>query len=122
MMLLRWIGAQTRHNLSSMQQSLEMARIFKSLSDPMRIDIIRALCSHPEGMHVGKLGEVLAASGRPVSSLSFHIKELRLTGLLQAEKSGRHILCRLNCELLESVKIRLTDILGGEWPLGEKPE
>lgn len=102
-----------------MQQSLEMARIFKSLSDPMRIDIIRALCSHPEGMHVGKLGEELAASGRPVSSLSFHIKELRLAGLLHAEKSGRHILCRLNLELLESVHKRVADVMAGEWPLSK---
>jgi ArsR family transcriptional regulator len=84
-----------------------LAAIFRALSDPTRLRIFELLrccdrevaiddsgqCCPAGGLSVG---EVCCRFGQKMSTLSFHLKELRLAGLIQTEKRGRFIYCRVN--------------------------
>ena len=81
--------------------------MFKALGDPTRLRIFEYLCScHPEVV-VDDGGSVRSIIGPTVgavcchlngeeagrSNVSFHLKELRLAGLISMEKRGKHIVC-----------------------------
>ena len=78
-----------------MDDTEQLARIFKALSDPNRLAILRRLreCCGPgcclpdeeEGSTVSALAERL---GLAVSTVSFHLDKLRNAGLITCEKQG----------------------------------
>ena len=80
-----------------------MAEIFKALSNPNRLRLFLRLvsccgpgaeCWAEDGMSacVGELGRNL---GVGPSTVSHHIKELRQAGLIQMERRGKHVECRV---------------------------
>jgi len=81
------------------------ASIFKALSHPQRLRIFLKLAGHclPEGRCetslegmrccVGDLGKDL---GLAASTVSHHIKELRSSGLMEVERRGQKIECRIS--------------------------
>lgn len=95
-----------------------LALMFKALGDPTRLGIFQMLrcCSDAgEGVEVDEegqcrpagslsVGEVCCRIGGSMSTISHHLKELRLAGLIRMEKRGRWIYCSVNPEAL--VKIR----------------
>jgi ArsR family transcriptional regulator, arsenate/arsenite/antimonite-responsive transcriptional repressor len=92
-----------------------LAAIFKALGDPTRLRIFEMLrccdreaaidesggCCPTAGLTVG---EVCCRFGQSMSTLSFHLKELRLAGLLRTEKRGRFIYCSMNPTALALVR------------------
>lgn len=64
----------------------QRAEIFKCLSDPSRLQLIRLLYKNGKKMSCSELGENLNLS---LSTVSYHFKALRLAGLTNTTKDGR---------------------------------
>ncbi len=95
-----------------------LALIFKALGDPTRLGIFEMLrcCSEAGGgvevdeegqvRPAGSLsvGEVCCRIGGSMSTISHHLKELRLAGLIRMEKRGRWIYCSVNPDALVCIR------------------
>lgn len=95
-----------------------LAAMFKALGDPTRLEIFQMLrgCSGGgRGVEVDEegqvrpagslsVGEVCCRIGGSGSTISHHLKELRLAGLIRMEKRGRWIYCSVNPEALEQIQ------------------
>jgi len=75
----------------------EMARYFHALRDVLRLRILVALASNKE-MTVTELARALHVS-QPL--VSFHLRPLRLLGLVQVRRAGREVYCFLNLPEIE---------------------
>ena len=72
-----------------------------ALAQGMRLRIFRTLVgSGPAGLTPGSLSAQLDV---PASTLSFHLKELMLAGLVSQERSGRHLIYRPSLEHMNSL-------------------
>lgn len=85
------------------------ARQFKALADPTRLRILAFLrecgqrvmlecdgtCRIASGPAVG---EVCCQFEQAPSTVSHHLKELRTAGLIQMQRSGKHVYCAVNEE------------------------
>ena len=78
--------AQPAHDLR------EMARYFYTLKDVLRLRILVTLAGSGE-MTVTELAWVLRIS-QPL--VSFHLRPLRLLGLIQVRRAGREVYCSVN--------------------------
>ncbi|NMC39598.1 MAG: helix-turn-helix transcriptional regulator [Bacteroidales bacterium] len=87
---------------------LEMARIAKALSHPVRIYIIRKLIKMDACCYSGDLVEELPV-GR--STLSQHLKELKYAGLIQGEINPPFIKYCINRENWEKAKALLSELI-----------
>ena len=90
----------------------ELAAMFKALGDPTRLDIFKFLRECCEPVTVEENGDIRACCGPTVgevccnvtgaekitSRVSFHLKELRLAGLITVERRGKNQICGLNPE------------------------
>jgi ArsR family transcriptional regulator len=88
----------------------ELALMFKALGDPTRLGIfqtLRSCAAGEEGVAVGdtgecrpagslSVGEVCCRFGGSMSTISHHLRELRLAALIRTEKRGRWIYCSVN--------------------------
>ena len=92
-----------------------LAAIFKALGDPTRLRMFELLrcCDREVAIDdagqccpAGALsvGEVCCRFDQRMSTVSFHLKELRLAGLIQTEKRGRYIFCRVNPAALALIR------------------
>ena len=92
-----------------------LSGIFKALGDPTRMRIFETLrCCDAEveideagqcrPAHSLTVGEVCCRFGGSMSTISHHLKELRLAGLIRMEKRGRWIYCSVNPESLELIR------------------
>ena len=100
-----------------------LAGVFKALGDPTRLGIFQALrccAAQPCGMQADgvevdeegqvrpsgslSVGEVCCRIGGSNSTISHHLKELRLAGLIRMEKRGRWIYCSINPEALRLIR------------------
>ena len=88
-------------------QEEALAAAFKALGDPTRLRILEFLRCCPEGAEIDEagqcrpsralsVGEVCCRLDQSMSTVSFHLKELRLAGLIRTEKRGRSIYCSIN--------------------------
>tara|TARA_B100000609_G_C17221517_1_gene440403 strand:- start:7282 stop:8025 length:744 start_codon:yes stop_codon:yes gene_type:complete len=82
-----------RKYASMYKANIEPTEIFKALSDKTRLRILKILVSLPR--EEACLCELTEALQEPESNVSRHLKALRHSGLLQAEKEGRWIYHRL---------------------------
>ena len=90
---------------SQSNETERLAAMFKALSNPQRLRLFIRLmtccpvgecpCVSPAGMRrcVGDLGKDL---GVAASTVSHHLKELRVAGLMQVERRGKMIECWVN--------------------------
>lgn len=71
----------------------DMASVFKALSNPHRLRIFRALMA----AHGDRNVQEIAADccGLALSTVSHHLKELRLAGLVRCERDGQQVLCTI---------------------------
>src|SRR6266566_6941186 len=109
-------------------EQVQMAAMFKALGDPTRLRIFEILCSccdsvavdvltiensgdiHPvRGSTVGEICCRLNGAERITSTISHHLKELRLAGLITTERSGKNIICRVNHAALGELLAYLGD-------------
>jgi len=75
----------------------EMARYFYALKDILRLRILVTLAESGE-MTVTELARALHVS-QPL--VSFHLRPLRLIGLVQVRRAGREAFCSLNLDEIE---------------------
>lgn len=90
----------------------ELADIFKALSNPNRLKIMRKLmdcCSLGTTIQLDArkstayIGELGADLGIGKSTISHHIKELKRVKLILTERHGQKIQCWINPKLVNSV-------------------
>ena len=99
--------------------------MFKALGDPTRLRIFEFLRSCCVPVVVEDSGEVRPVSGPTVgevccrvtgaekitSSVSFHLKELRLAGLITVERRGKNMICGINHEAVAALAASLSAAL-----------
>ena len=106
------------------EDKFDHALMFKALGDPTRLKIFSFLqdCCCP--VAVEETGEVRPVTGPTVgevcckitgaekinSTISHHLKELRLAGLIRIERRGKNMICDVNREALTA----LTEFLKAE--------
>ena len=114
-------GIQRRMSIYQSNYLERYAEAFKALSNPNRLAIFLHLvsccppgtsCSFDEEMKkcVGDLGRGLNI-GQP--TISHHIKELRIAGLIHVEKKGKYTECWVDGETVRS----LADLLTGRFSI-----
>lgn len=77
-----------------------LIKIFKALSDPIRLKIVRILNEKDTELSCGEIGELLHMSK---STTSYHFKTLREAHLTITRKSGQNRFVRLNRETFDKV-------------------
>ncbi|MBI5969141.1 MAG: helix-turn-helix transcriptional regulator [Deltaproteobacteria bacterium] len=99
--------------MSNNEKDIERyAQIFKALSNPNRLKIFLRLVSccvpgtvwsfeSPESTYVGDLAKNLDIVP---STVSHHIKELRLAGLIKMRRSGQKIECWIDPEIVNELE------------------
>jgi len=101
-----------------------IAAMFKALGDPTRLRIFQFLrtCCCPvaveetgavrpiEGPTVGEVCCSVTGEEHITSTVSHHLKELRLAGLITMERRGKNIICGVNRDAVA----RLAEFLGEE--------
>jgi DNA-binding transcriptional ArsR family regulator len=85
----------------------ELARIgarFKLLGEPMRLKILRAVCSRPRTVN-----DIVAATGSTQANVSKHLALLAAAGILKRQKDGQCVYYGMKdrlvvklCELVHS--------------------
>jgi len=97
--------------------------MFKALGDPTRLKIFEFLLAQCCPVAVEDNGEVRPVVGPTVgevccsitgaekitSSVSFHIKELRLAGLVTVERRGKNMICGVNVDAVKAMTEYLND-------------
>ena len=74
-----------------------LARRFRALSDPTRVQILYFLnsrCQQNNQVRVSEIAEYITGSSAPSSRISFHLKELKAAGLVIVVRSGKYHLCQ----------------------------
>lgn len=91
--------------------------VFRALGDRTRLSIFEFLCSKSFPVAVSETGEVRRLEGATVgevcchitgsekfsSTISHHLRELRLAGLITAERDGKFMVCSVRREAIEAV-------------------
>jgi ArsR family transcriptional regulator, arsenate/arsenite/antimonite-responsive transcriptional repressor len=116
----------------------QLAMQFKALGDPTRLRLFRSLLdccgaiaienngdirpvSTQNSLTVGEVCCRVTGEERITSTLSAHLKELRLAGLITMEKSGRHVICAVNRESV-AVLVQFLHDTNHYTNLGEKKD
>jgi ArsR family transcriptional regulator len=94
--------------------TIELARLFKALSDPNRLKILQLLreCC-PSGCQLTETDESNTVSrladqfDLSLSTVSHHLKELRIAGLIVCEKRGQTVFCAPNEQVLRTLEAYL---------------
>lgn len=110
---------------TSQQMNASIAAMFKALGDPTRLRIYEFLrsCRCPvavddngdvhvvDGPTVGEVCCRVTGSEKISSTISFHLKELRLAGLITMERRGKHMVCGVNPDAIDVLSgfFRATD-------------
>ncbi len=89
-----------------------MARFFRVLGDPTRLQLLQLLES---GEH--SVSRLVAAVGQPQPRVSTHLACLRHCGLVTAERRGREVIYRLALGGLDQVLDRTLEVMS---PLVER--
>lgn len=85
----------------------EVVRVLAALAQASRLQIFRQLVvAGPAGMTPSQLSEAL---GLQATALSFHLKELTLTGLITQERDGRNLNYRAAFDTMNALLAYLTD-------------
>lgn len=80
--------------------------IFESLSSGVRLDVYRLLVKNAPGGLVA--GEIAAQLALPPTNLSFHLKAMTYSGLINVTSEGRYQRYRANLALMQDLIAYLT--------------
>jgi DNA-binding transcriptional ArsR family regulator len=84
--------------------------ILAALAQPTRLQILdRVADAGPDGVAAGDLARAIRC---PPSTLSFHLKELSRTGVLEARPEGRYILYALRRPALKALASYIAGLAG----------
>ena len=85
----------------TVDQAVELARVFKALGDPVRLRLLSLIASHEGGEAcVCDLSDVFELTG---PTISHHLKVLREAGLITGERRGTWVYYRVHPDALRSV-------------------
>ncbi len=86
----------------------KLVKMFKALAHPNRFrlfsDIRAAGGSSFEEGHVCFLHDVMARLKVGAPTVSFHLKELVAADLIETERQGKYVTCRVNPEAVEALR------------------
>ncbi|HUN43510.1 MAG TPA: helix-turn-helix domain-containing protein [Acetobacteraceae bacterium] len=78
-----------------------------ALAQETRLDIYRLLVqAGPEGVAAGRIGEALAL---PSATLAFHLKELKIAGLIGCTRNGRSLIYAAEYPVMNALLLFLTE-------------
>jgi len=78
-----------------------------ALAQESRLDIFRLLVqAGPQGMPAGQIGEQL---GLPSATLAFHLKELKIAGLIACTRHGRSLIYAAEYQAMNDLLLYLTE-------------
>ena len=97
-----------------MDEIRELAEVFKSLSDPTRLRLVKLLAETGGALCVNALGHRL---GVTQSAVSQHLRILKQAGLVRGERRGYFVHYSLDQDRLEQYKARLRETLGEDFVL-----
>jgi DNA-binding transcriptional ArsR family regulator len=95
-----------------MDEIEKLADIFKALSDPTRLRLIKSLTRNEGALCVNALSHML---GITQSAVSQHLRVLRQAGLVRGERRGNFVHYLLEKDVLEKYKNRIVKTLGEEF-------
>ncbi|GAA4554772.1 metalloregulator ArsR/SmtB family transcription factor [Amycolatopsis samaneae] len=82
----------------SEEQSVELAKLFKAMADPVRLRLLSLIASHAGGEAcVCDLTDAFDLTG---PTISHHLKVLRESGLITGERRGTWVYYRVHPEVL----------------------
>lgn len=94
------------------QTALQQVPILAALAQATRLEILaRVSEAGPKGVAAGELARAIRC---PASTLSFHLKELSRTGILEARPRGRFIIYALQREALGELARYIAGLAGVE--------
>jgi ArsR family transcriptional regulator len=95
-------------------QAQRQVSILAALAQPTRLQILdRVADAGPEGVAAGAIARAIRC---PASTLSFHLKELSRTGVLEARPDGRFILYSLRRPALKALALYIAGLAGTRPP------
>lgn len=100
----------------------KIAVMFKALGDPTRLHIfgfLRGCCCPVALENTGEVRPVvgptvgdicchITGADKVTSTISHHIKELRLAGLIKVDRRGKNMVCGVNREAVAALALYLT--------------
>jgi ArsR family transcriptional regulator len=92
-----------------MDEIEELSEIFKALSDPTRLRLVKLLSDHEGALCVNALARELTVTQ---SAVSQHLRVLRQTGLVKGDRRGSSVHYALDKNKLEQYKSRILETLG----------
>lgn len=85
----------------------ELAKIFKALSNPNRLELYLKILESNESKYSAGSGclvaDIIKSLNIGAPTISHHIKELSNAQLIFTEKRGKFLICRVNEELVKEV-------------------
>jgi DNA-binding transcriptional ArsR family regulator len=85
----------------------QMAKIFKALSNPNRLELyLKIAAAHEESFEAGCecfVTDIIDSLKIGAPTISHHIKELANAELIITEKRGKFLICRVNAKLVDEV-------------------
>jgi ArsR family transcriptional regulator len=79
-------------------QSVDLARLFKAMSDPVRLRLLSMIASHAGGEAC--VCDLTGAFDLTGPTISHHLKVLRESGLITGERRGTWVYYRVHPEVL----------------------
>lgn len=95
-----------------MENLEKLASVFKALSDPTRLKIVKLLCQRKQPICVNGLTNHLDISQ---SAVSQHLKVLKQADLVKGERRGNFIHYELNVEDLDAFRKQLLETQGEDF-------
>ena len=95
-------------------QTNQASKIFEALSSDVRLDIFRLLVRYAPGGLVQ--GDIARELGIPSTNLSFHLKAIVHSGLVDVEREGRFMRYKANIPLMLEIVAYLTEEIQGRKP------
>ena len=100
-----------------------IAQVFKALSDPTRLKLVKLLSQHPvhecpsecNGQGFLCVNALAHRLGVTQSAVSQHLRVLRLARLVRGERCGSFMHYSLDREGLEKVRVALRETLGEDF-------
>lgn len=82
-------------------QTNDAVAVLSALAQEARLDTFRALVqAGPDGMPAGAIAKALEI---PAATLSFHLKELRIAGIVTCRREGRSIIYSPNFDAMNEL-------------------
>jgi DNA-binding transcriptional ArsR family regulator len=94
-----------------------IARVFKALGDPSRLDIVTAI-----GKAARPVTEIVEATGMSQTLVSFHLRILREAGIVTTKRNGPFILYSLSGPVFNSILVQLSKSINSFGIAADMPE